>query len=175
VLVLCSPNSIADKKVKYINRGEYKRLSIAEEMVHGPKLLLMDEPTTGVSMYESSILMMTFREMVNVDRTVVATMYQPSAEAFRLFDSLMLLSKGRVIYSGRISGATDFFVNSPYQYFFGNYNNPADFLADISGGQISDCKVSCPPACYHSSVSYRISFPCCATLSPLLKRWCPPS
>jgi len=131
---------VADTKVKYLNKGEYKRLSIAEEMVHGPKLLLMDEPTTGVSLYESSVLLMTFREMVNADRTVVATMYQPSADAFRLFDSLLLMSKGRVIYSGRISGATDFFVNSPYAYFNGNYTNPADFLADISGGQISDCK-----------------------------------
>ena len=56
---------VADKKVKYLNRGEYKRLSIAEEMVHGPKLLLMDEPTTGVSLYEASILLLTFREMVS--------------------------------------------------------------------------------------------------------------
>jgi len=135
-------SSVADKKVKYLNKGEYKRLSIAEEMVHGPKLLLMDEPTTGVSLYEASILLLTFREMVNADRTVVASVYQPSAEAFRLFDSLLLLSKGRVIYSGRINGATDFFVNSPYQYFFGNYSNPADFLTDICGGQISDCKVN---------------------------------
>ena len=134
-------DSVKNKKVKYLNKGEYKRLSIAEEMVHGPKLLLMDEPTTGVSLYETSVLMLTFRELVNADRTVVATMYQPSAEAFRLFDSLLLLSKGRVIYSGRISNATDFFVTSPYQYFFGNYNNPADFLTDICGGQISDCKV----------------------------------
>jgi ABC-type multidrug transport system ATPase subunit len=133
---------VAEKKVKYLNKGEYKRLSIAEEMVHGPKLLLMDEPTTGVSLYEASVLLLTFREMVNADRTVVASMYQPNAEAFRLFDSLLLISKGRVIYSGRISGATDFFVNSPYQYYFANYNNPAEFLADIAGGQISDCKVS---------------------------------
>jgi ATP-binding cassette, subfamily G (WHITE), eye pigment precursor transporter len=133
--------SVAEKKVKFLNKGEYKRLSIAEEMVHGPKLLLVDEPTTGVSLYETSVLLMTFREMVNADRTVVATMHQPSAEAFRLFDSLMLLSKGRVIYSGRISNATDFFVNSPYQYFLGNFSNPADFLAEISAGHISDCKV----------------------------------
>mmetsp|Transcript_15971 Transcript_15971/g.35360 ORF Transcript_15971/g.35360 Transcript_15971/m.35360 type:complete len:498 (-) Transcript_15971:226-1719(-) len=109
-------------------------------MVHGPKLLLMDEPTTGISLYETSVLLMTFREMVNADRTVVATMHQPSAEAFRLFDSLLLLSKGRVIYAGRLSNASDFFVTSPYGYYNGNYNNPAEFLADISGGQISDNK-----------------------------------
>ena len=134
--------SVANKKVKFLNKGEYKRLSIAEEMVHGPKLLLMDEPTTGVSLYETSILMMTFREMVNADRTVVATMYQPTQEAFNLFDSLMLLSKGRVIYSGRVSGATEFFATSPYQYSLEGFSNPADFLADISAGELPDCRVS---------------------------------
>jgi ABC-type multidrug transport system ATPase subunit len=136
------PRSVVYKKVKYLNRGEYKRLSIAEEMVHGPKLLLMDEPTTGVSLYETSILMATFREMVNADRTVVATMYQPTTEAFNLFDSLMLLSKGRVIYAGRISAATEFFTTSPYQYAIESFGNPADFLADISAGQLPDNKVS---------------------------------
>ena len=130
-----------NKKVKYLNKGEYKRLSIAEEMVHGPKLLLMDEPTTGVSLYETSVLLTTFREMVNADRTVVATMYQPSAEAFNLFDSLLLMSKGRVIYSGRITGATEFFTTSPYRYSMESHGNPADFLADISAGQIADYKV----------------------------------
>lgn len=111
-------------------------------MVHGPKLLFMDEPTTGVSLFEASVLLLTFREMVNADRTVVASMYQPTPDAFRMFDNLLLLSKGRVIYAGKISNATDYFVNSPYQYFCGNYSNPADFLVDISGSQISDSNVS---------------------------------
>jgi ABC-type multidrug transport system ATPase subunit len=132
---------VAHKKVKFLNKGEYKRLSIAEEMVHGPKLLLMDEPTTGVSLYETSVLLSTFREMVNADRTVVATMHQPSSDAFNLFDSMMLLSKGRVIYSGRVSGATEFFTNSPYRYSLETFPNPADFLADISAGQLADSKV----------------------------------
>ena len=132
---------MAHKKVKFLNSGEYKRLSIAEEIVHGPKLLLIDEPITGVSLRESSILLNTFREMVNADRTVVCSMYHPSVEAFNLFDSLLLLSKGRVIYSGRIGAATEFFTQSPYQYSLAGYTNPADFLADISSSQLPDSKV----------------------------------
>lgn len=138
---MCVCCRIQNKKVKYLNSGEYKRLSIAEEVVHGPKLLLMDEPTTGVSLYESSVLFQTFREMVNADRTVVTTLHNPTAEVFELFDSLLLLSKGRVIYSGRITGATEFFVTSPYQYFSEAYKNPAEFLLDISAGHIADCRV----------------------------------
>ena len=131
------------KKTKTLNSGELKRLSIAEEMIHGPKLLFVDEFTEGVSLYEISILMNCFREMVNQDRTVVTTAYQPTVEMFNLFDSLMLLSKGRVIYHGPLDRAVKFFVTSPFEYNFSNYTNPADFLTDISGGFVSDSKVNC--------------------------------
>lgn len=40
-------DSVQLKKTKFLNNGELKRVSIAEEMVHGPKLLYMDEPLTG--------------------------------------------------------------------------------------------------------------------------------
>jgi ABC-type multidrug transport system ATPase subunit len=131
---------VKNKKTKFLNKGEWKRLSIAEEMVHGPKLLLLDEPLNGVSMTESSILMNTFREMVNQDRTVVATMHQPSPEIFKLFDTLLLLSKGRVIYYGPTSQAATFFVNSPFAYDMSAYTNPADFFSDISAGFVTDGK-----------------------------------
>jgi hypothetical protein len=131
---------VVNKKTKALSPGELKRLSIAEEMVHGPKLLFVDEPTTGVNIEESSVLLQTFRELVNQDRTVVTTIHQPSAEIFKLFDTLLLLSKGRVIYFGPVNGATKFFYNSPFQFSYTNYTNPADFLADISGSFISDSK-----------------------------------
>lgn len=130
-----------DRKVRKLNSGEFKRLSIAEEMVHGPKLLFMDEPTTGVSIFEQAIMMATFREMVNQDRTVVATIHQCAPEVFKLFDTLLLLSQGRVIYHGSTAGAAQFFTMSPFQYSDSLYSNPADFLVDISGRFITDSKV----------------------------------
>ncbi len=127
--------------MKRLNSGELKRLSIAEEIVHGAKLLFLDEPTTGVSLLETSILLLTFREMVNQGRSVISTMYQPTAESFKLFDTLLLLSKGRVIYHGPAANGANFFVASPYAYDISNYNNPADYLTDIAGGFLPDSKV----------------------------------
>lgn len=132
--------SVIDKKAKRLNPGEWKRLCIAEEIVHGPKLLLMDEPTTGISLVETSILLMCFREMVNQDRTVVASIHQPSAEAFKLFDTVLLLSKGRVIYHGNASSAATFFTASPFQFNMTGYTNPADFIADIANLTLTDNK-----------------------------------
>ena len=68
--------SVKDKKVKQLTAGDVRRLSIAEEIVHGPSLLLIDEPTTGLNMTDVATMLRTFREMVNQDKTVIATLYQ---------------------------------------------------------------------------------------------------
>lgn len=133
--------SVMNTKSKYLSRGERRRLSIAEEIVHGPSLLFIDEPCSSLSLLDESVLMMTFREMVNQDKTVVASVHQPSPSSFKLFDSILLLSKGRVVYHGVANGATKFFIQSPYNFDFSAYvNNPGDFLVDISAGQIEDVK-----------------------------------
>eukprot|EP01035_Chromulina_nebulosa_P021109 gene21109-27353_t len=129
---------VADKKAKHISPGERRRLSLAEEIVHGPSLVLIDEPVTNLSIHDESVMMMTCREMVNQDKTVIVSMQQISVSSFKLFDTILLLSKGRVIYHGSARNAPQFFVTSPYSYDFSNYSyNPGDFLSDISSGLLS--------------------------------------
>jgi len=129
---------IALKPVYKLTLGERRRLSIAEEIVHGPPLLLIDEATTGLDTLAESVMMRTFREMVNENRTVVATVHQPSAQVFELFDTLLLLSKGQVIYHGPASQAVNYFMQSPNSFPFKEYSNPGDYLTDISGGFLED-------------------------------------
>jgi ABC-type multidrug transport system ATPase subunit len=131
---------VGDKRVKCLSAGERRRLSIAEEIVHGPSLLLIDEPETELSALDCSVLYRTFREMVNQERTVIAAVSQPSASVFSLFDTLVLLSGGRVIYQGRASAAVGFFQQSPFGFSFKGYNNAGDFLTDVSGGFLADSK-----------------------------------
>lgn len=73
---MCRLIRIANKKAKNLTKGQRRRLSIAEEIVGGPALLLIDEPTTNLDSLDESVMMQTFREMVNQDRTVVAAMHQ---------------------------------------------------------------------------------------------------
>ena len=75
------------KKTKLLSAGDLRRLSIAEEIVHGPSLLLIDEPTTDLDIKDISTMLMTFREMVNQDKTVVASIHKVSLQfsGFSLF------------------------------------------------------------------------------------------
>jgi ABC-type multidrug transport system ATPase subunit len=133
-------------KSKALSAGQSRRLSIAEEIVHGPNLIFLDEPITNLPPKDASVIMTgTLRELVNQERTVICSMHQPSSIVFSLFDTLALLSKGRLIYFGKADEAAAFFIESPtLQFDFQEYANAADFLHDISGCLINNKKVSIP-------------------------------
>ena len=72
-----------DCKTKHLSAGCLRRLSIAEEIVCGPTLVFVDEPTTDLDLRENSIIVTAvLRELVNQDRTVVVTMHQVPSCAF---------------------------------------------------------------------------------------------
>lgn len=129
---------VANKKTKNLTPGERRRVSIAEEIVHGPSLLLIDEPTNELGPHEEALMLRTFREMVNQDRTVILTIQKPSQNVFKLFDTLLLLSQGRVIYHGPSADASNYFISNPCGFSFSRYTNAADFLTDIASQQATD-------------------------------------
>lgn len=53
-----------------------------------------------------------------------------------LFDRLVLLCAGRVVYSGLVKDATSYFTSSPLLYPARPRQNPAEYIIDIAGGRI---------------------------------------
>lgn len=49
----------------------------------------------------------TLRNLARDGRTVIASIHQPSSEVFELFDTLTLLSSGKLIYFGQASNAIE--------------------------------------------------------------------
>lgn len=131
-LDLLKLNDVQNERAKLLSRGDRRRLSLAEELVHGPTLLLADEPITNLPDRDSALIINCFRELVNKEKTVIATMHEPSAQVFSLFDTLVLLSKGRLIYMGSAGDAVPYFTDN-IKLISTGYANPADFLADVSG------------------------------------------
>ena len=130
-------DDVADKNIRLISNGARRRVSIAEEIVGGPNLLLIDEPTTELDSQDESVLMQCFREMVNQDKTVIAAMHHPNERVFQLFDTILLLAQGRVIYLGDAVNAVKYFTSLPNPYSMSKHKNSCDFLCDISGGTIA--------------------------------------
>jgi len=72
------------------------------------------EPTSGLDSFNAQNVMQTLLQLAKSGRTVVTTIHQPRSDIFNMFDMLMLLSEGRVMYFGPAKAAVDYFASIGY-------------------------------------------------------------
>ncbi|MGA2035553.1 MAG: FHA domain-containing protein, partial [Thermoguttaceae bacterium] len=97
--------------------GQRKRVNLAMELLTDPAVLFLDEPTSGLSSEDALMVMKLLRTLGDGGKTIIVTIHQPSLEAYRLVDNLILVSKdakspepGRLVYFGpAYPQAVDFF------------------------------------------------------------------
>ncbi|GAA5856240.1 hypothetical protein JCM8547_000835 [Rhodosporidiobolus lusitaniae] len=113
-----------------------KRVTIAVEVVSRPAILFCDEPTTGLDTKSALRVVKLLRRLAKTGLPVIATLHQPSAEAFSLIDDVLLLQRGgKQVYFGPREVAVDFFLPAPTEENpnpTSTFTNPADFLLDVS-------------------------------------------
>ncbi len=79
---------------KYISGGQRKRLNIALELIREPAILLVDEPTSGLSSMDSENVMHLLKRQSINGKLVIVNIHQPSSDIFKLFDQIVILDKG---------------------------------------------------------------------------------
>lgn len=66
-----------------------------------PGILFLDEPTSGLDSLSATKIVELLKNLaVKYNMTIVFTIHQPSSYIYNMFDSLILLSRGQVVYSG---------------------------------------------------------------------------
>ncbi|XP_074270525.1 ABC transporter G family member 14-like [Silene latifolia] len=118
--------------VRGISGGEKKRVSIGQEMLINPSLILLDEPTSGLDSTTALRILSILKAMADGGRTVVTTIHQPSSRVYHMFSKVVLLSEGRPIYYGPGSTAVDHFSSVGFSTTL--TINPADLLLDLASG-----------------------------------------
>ncbi|CAG9466909.1 unnamed protein product [Pedinophyceae sp. YPF-701] len=83
-----------------ISGGQRRRVSIGVELITSPRILFLDEPTSGLDSAAAYHVMACIRRLAQKDRTILSVIHQPSSETFELFDKLLLLSAGDMVYFG---------------------------------------------------------------------------
>ena len=97
---------------KTISGGQRKRLNIALELIREPLVLFVDEPTSGLSSYDSIQIMDLLKELSHGGKLIFAVIHQPSSDIFKLFDKLLLLDLGGYpIYYGEPTSIIPYFKN----------------------------------------------------------------
>ncbi|XP_004236984.1 ABC transporter G family member 21 [Solanum lycopersicum] len=138
-LTRCRNSMIGGQLFRGISGGERKRVSIGQEMLVNPSLLLLDEPTSGLDSTTAQRIVATLRWLARGGRTVVTTIHQPSSTLFRMFDKIIVLTEGCPIYYGKSSLVMEYFASIGYAPGF-NFMNPADFLLDLANGITHDTR-----------------------------------
>lgn len=114
-----------------ISGGEKRRVGIACELVTSPSILFLDEPTSGLDAFNAfNVVECLVTLAKSYNRTVIFTIHQPRSNIVALFDHLVLLAKGRTVYSGPYASCQSYFDNLGYTCPPGF--NIADYLVDLT-------------------------------------------
>ncbi|XP_009593646.1 ABC transporter G family member 21 [Nicotiana tomentosiformis] len=138
-LTRCKNSIIGGSLFRGISGGERKRVSIGQEMLVNPSLLLLDEPTSGLDSTTAQRIVATLRWLARGGRTIVTTIHQPSSKLYRMFDKIIVLTEGCPIYCGKNSHVMEYFESIGYVPGF-DFMNPADFLLDLANGVSPDTR-----------------------------------
>ncbi|KAE8142807.1 P-loop containing nucleoside triphosphate hydrolase protein [Aspergillus pseudotamarii] len=126
----CAETRIGDSKNKGCSGGEIRRVSIGIQLLKATSVLFCDEPTTGLDATTAFQVIQTLKQLADGGMTVVMSLHAPRSDAWSLFDNVILLSSGHLMYSGPSDMVGDYFKDCGYE--MPPFVNPADFLLDIT-------------------------------------------
>ena len=125
----CQNTKIGGPLIKGVSGGERKRTSIGVELITDPQLIFLDEPTTGLDSFTATSVIETLRDLSLAGRTVISTIHQPNSDIFEMFDRLMLMAMGKIIYFNEARLSVDYFASIGFKC--PELSNPADYFMSI--------------------------------------------
>ncbi|KAF0027107.1 hypothetical protein F2P81_019848 [Scophthalmus maximus] len=113
-----------------ISGGERRRVSIASQLLQDPRVILLDEPTTGLDSMTANQIVVLLAELARRNRIVIVTIHQPRSELFRVFSRIAIMSRGELVFCGQPPEMVDFFSRCGYEC--PEYCNPFDIYVDYT-------------------------------------------
>ena len=125
--------------MKGVSGGERKRTSIGVELITDPNLIFLDEPTTGLDSFTATSVVEVLKDLAGKGRTVISTIHQPNSDIFDMFDKLMLMAQGKIIYFNSAQKSERYFESIGFKV--PEFSNPADYymaMMSIESYEVED-------------------------------------
>ncbi|XP_022962387.1 ABC transporter G family member 35-like [Cucurbita moschata] len=130
-LDICKDTIVGDEMQRGISGGQKKRVTTGEILVGPTKTLFMDEISTGLDSSTTYQIVKCLQQIVHLtEATVVMSLLQPAPETFDLFDDIILLSDGQIVYEGPREHVLEFFQSCGFQC--PDRKGTADFLQEVT-------------------------------------------
>lgn len=90
-----------NKKLETLSKGNQQKVQLAATLVNDPKIVILDEPFSGLDPVNSQILKDVVNELIAENRIVIFSSHQMSyVEEF--CDNIAIIDKGQVVLEGRL-------------------------------------------------------------------------
>ncbi|KAJ7522660.1 hypothetical protein O6H91_18G021400 [Diphasiastrum complanatum] len=130
-LDVCADTMVGDAMHRGISGGQKKRVTTGELIVGPARALFMDEISTGLDSSTTYQIIKCLRQTVHLkDGTLLVSLLQPAPETYNLFDDIILLSEGHVVYQGPIEFVLEFFESMGFKC--PKRKGVADFLQEVT-------------------------------------------
>jgi ABC-2 type transport system ATP-binding protein len=100
LLTLVGIADVADKRAGHYSGGMKKRLDLASALVHKPKLLFLDEPTTGLDPQSRAAIWGYLSKLNKEEGITIFLTTQYMEEADKLCERLFIIDQGKVVANG---------------------------------------------------------------------------
>jgi lipooligosaccharide transport system ATP-binding protein len=90
----------ADAKIDHLSGGMKRRLMIARALLHEPRLLVLDEPTTGLDPQVRQEIWQKLEELRRVSGVTILLSTHYMEEAEKLCERLVVIDRGRILANG---------------------------------------------------------------------------
>ncbi|CAD6207791.1 unnamed protein product [Miscanthus lutarioriparius] len=130
-LDICADVIIGDEMIRGISGGQKKRVTTGEMLTGPARALFMDEISTGLDSSSTFQIVKFMRQLVHVmNETVMISLLQPPPETYNLFDDIILLSEGYIVYHGPRENILEFFESAGFRC--PDRKGVADFLQEVT-------------------------------------------
>ncbi|XP_071697291.1 pleiotropic drug resistance protein 3-like isoform X2 [Rutidosis leptorrhynchoides] len=129
-LDICADTMFGDAMRRGISGGQKKRLTTGEMIVGPTKALFMDEISNGLDSSTTYQIIACLQQLAHItDASVLIALLQPSPETFDLFDDIMLMAEGMIVYHGPRTNVIDYFEGLGFKC--PERKGVADFLQEV--------------------------------------------
>ncbi|KAK9054723.1 hypothetical protein SSX86_025802 [Deinandra increscens subsp. villosa] len=130
-LDVCRDTFVGDVMRRGISGGQKKRVTTGEMIVGPAKTLFMDEISTGLDSSTTFQIVKCMQQVAHLtENTILMSLLQPAPETFDLFDDIILLSEGQIVYLGPREHIVEFFESCGFKC--PERKGTADFLQEVT-------------------------------------------
>ncbi|MDQ3141598.1 MAG: ATP-binding cassette domain-containing protein [Bacteroidota bacterium] len=98
---ICGLDVEKHKKIGELSKGYRQRVGLAQAIIHNPKILILDEPTTGLDPNQIVEIRELIKQLGKEKTVILSTHILPEVEA--TCDRILIINKGKIVADGTVA------------------------------------------------------------------------